>query len=95
MLVDLVGVIVSGVGSCMVVGWWYWFPVFVKDEGVRYVVGVGVVGVGGEDYIVCVLLSIVGVWSPSGYDVGSAAFGIVVAAWEGFVGAGVVVQHVW
>ena len=79
----------------MLVGWWYQFPVFVKDEGVGYMMGVGIMGLGGEDDVVHVSSSIVGVWGPSGYDVGSAAFGIVVAAWEGFAGAGVVVRHVW
>ena len=45
----------------------------------------------GLGQIVRVSSSIVGVWSLSGYDVGFAAFGIVVTTWEGSAGAGVVV----
>ena len=88
------GVVVARVRSCMSVGWWYWFPVLVEYKGIGYVVWVGVTGVWGEDDVVRVFSSIVGVWGSSGYNVGPAAFVIVVVAWEVLAGAGVVVRHV-
>ena len=56
--------------------------------------GVCIVGVGGEDHVVSISLSVTWVWCTSSYNIGFATFGIVMAVREGSAGAGSVAGHV-